>query len=219
MIGGSSELPSSGPRDPRLGTLLDYSAGVPSASAVRAAGHAGAIRYVSDPRPGAEWMAGKPLREAEAADFRQHGLVMVSCYQFGTAQTADWLGGFPAGVDHARRAVAIHDAAGGPRSAPIYASIDDNPTAQQFVTQIVPFLLGWQSVIGRRRLGVYANAPTIHRANAIGLADWYWQHRWGTPDDYVHPAAHLRQLRGSTRVGGVNVDVNTILKREYGAWA
>ncbi|RYG87306.1 MAG: twin-arginine translocation signal domain-containing protein, partial [Alphaproteobacteria bacterium] len=48
-----------------LGTLLDYAAGVPSAQAIKAAGYAGAIRYVSDRRPGADWMVGKPVLARE----------------------------------------------------------------------------------------------------------------------------------------------------------
>ena len=56
------------------------------------------------------------------------------------------------------------------------------------------------------------------RAASLGLASWVWQHGWGTPEDYVHPAAHLRQLRGQPRVGGVTVDVNTIHRPEFGAW-
>ena len=39
--------------------LIDYSAGVPSAAAVKAAGYVSAVRYVSPPR--ASWMAGKPI--------------------------------------------------------------------------------------------------------------------------------------------------------------
>ena len=37
-----------------VGTALDYSAGVPSGRSVKAAGHLGAVRYVSERRPGAD---------------------------------------------------------------------------------------------------------------------------------------------------------------------
>src|SRR5690606_1067826 len=82
------------------GTLLDYAAGVPSAEAIKAAGHAGVIRYVSDRRPGAEWMAGKPLLAGEVSALREAGLAIVSCYQFGKGPTADWRGGLEAGKRH-----------------------------------------------------------------------------------------------------------------------
>lgn len=99
-----------------LGTIVDYSAAVPSPSSIRAAGHIGAIRYVSDRRPGAEWMLAKPLTESEAAALVAGDLEVVSCYQFGKADTADWLGGYDAGVRHATRGLELHRAAGDRRT-------------------------------------------------------------------------------------------------------
>ncbi len=43
-----------------LGTLLDYAAGVIPASQIRAAGAVGAIRYVSDRRPGERGCSASP---------------------------------------------------------------------------------------------------------------------------------------------------------------
>ncbi|ALG86763.1 hypothetical protein ACH46_09790 [Gordonia phthalatica] len=214
---GSSDLPPSA-ADTDFGTLLDYSAGVPAAPAIAAAGYAGVIRYVSDRRPDAEWMRGKPFTKAEADALRTAGRSIVSCYQFGRADTADWLGGYAAGVEHARRGDAIHRAAGGPPTAPIYASIDDDPSPIQIYTQVLPYLFGWRSVIGAARVGVYANAPTIQTASSLGAASWFWQHNWGTPTGYRHPAAHLQQLRGQQVVDGVLVDLNAIRQASYGQW-
>ena len=72
-----------------LGTVVDYSAGVPSGAAVKAAGHMGAVRYVSQRRPGATWMLGKPVTIEETRDFAASGLATASVYQFGRAETAD----------------------------------------------------------------------------------------------------------------------------------
>lgn len=202
-----------------LGTLLDYSAGVPAAEAIKNAGHLGVIRYVSDRRPGAEWMVGKPLRSAEVETLRAAGLRIVSCYQYGKGPTADWRGGQEAGKRHAERGLELHRAAGGPAGRPIYASIDDNPTPIDFATLVLPYLQGWQAVLGRENTGVYANAPTIELARLAGVGSWYWQHNWGTPAGFVHPAAHLHQVEIDRRtVDGVGVDVNDILTPEYGAW-
>ncbi|WP_063051122.1 DUF1906 domain-containing protein [Nocardia arthritidis] len=204
---------------PSLGTLIDYAGGVPSAAAIRDAGHAGVIRYVSDRRPGAEWMAGKPLRSAEVDDLKAAGLQIVSCYQFGKGPTADWRGGLEAGKRHAERGLALHRAAGGPDNVPIYASIDDNPSAVDFATMIAPYLLGWQAVLGKENTGVYANTPTIELARTAGLGAWYWQHNWGTPKGFVHPAAHLHQFEIDKRsIDGVGIDVNNVLTPEYGQW-
>ncbi|CCK64709.1 DUF1906 domain-containing protein [Mycobacterium canetti] len=203
-----------------LGTLLDYAAGVIPASQIRAAGAAGAIRYVSDRRPGGAWMLGKPIQLSEARDLSGNGLKIVSCYQYGKGSTADWLGGASAGVQHARRGSELHAAAGGPTSAPIYASIDDNPSYEQYKNQIVPYLRSWESVIGHQRTGVYANSKTIDWAVNDGLGSYFWQHNWGSPKGYTHPAAHLHQVEIDKRkVGGVGVDVNQILKPQFGQWA
>ena len=202
-----------------LGLLLDYAAGVLKAADIRAAGALGAIRYVSDRRPGAEWMLGKPIQLSEARDLYQAGLKIVSNYQFGKQATADWLGGQPAGIAHAKRGWELHTAAGGPTGAPIYVSIDDNPTAEQYRQQVAPYLRGWESVIGHQRVGIYANSKTIEWALQDGLASWFWQHNWGSPRGYVHPAAHLHQFEIDARsVAGVGVDLNNILKPQFGQW-
>src|SRR5699024_4317878 len=76
------------------GTLIDYSAGVPSPESIRAAGYKGAIRYCSEPR--AAWMHGKPMRRTEAQALHDAGLEVVSCYQYGKGEDSDWHGGYDA---------------------------------------------------------------------------------------------------------------------------
>jgi len=202
-----------------LGILLDYSAGVLSAAEIKAAGALGAIRYVSDRRPGASWMLGKPMQLAEARDLYQAGLKIVSNYQFGKQDTADWLGGQAAGVKHAKRGWELHTAAGGPAAAPIYVSIDDNPTAEQYKNQVAPYLKAWEDVLDKQRVGIYANSKTIEWALQDGIGSWFWQHNWGTPRGFVHPAAHLHQFEIDAReVAGVGVDLNNILKPQFGQW-
>ena len=155
------------------GVLLDYAAGVLSAADIRSAGALGAIRYVSDRRPGGAWMLGKPIELPEARDLYKGGLKIVSCYQYGKESTADWLGGHAAGVQHAQRGFALHTAAGGPVGAPIYASIDDDPTPAQYKAQVAPYLRGWESVLGHQRVGVYANSKTIEWAVQDGLGSYF----------------------------------------------
>lgn len=203
-----------------LGILLDYAAGVIPAAELRAAGAVGAIRYVSDRRPGGAWMLGKPIQLAEARDLDQNGLKIVSNYQYGKQDTADWLGGQDAGVQHANRGSELHTAAGGPADAPIYASIDDDPSFDQYEQRVAPYLRGWESVIGHQRVGVYGNSKTIDWALQDGLGSYFWQHNWGSPGGVAHPAAHLHQVEIDKRkVGGVGVDVNRILQPQFGQWA
>ena len=202
-----------------LGILLDYAAGVIKAGDLRASGALGAIRYVSDRRPGGDWMLGKPIQLPEARDLYHNGLKIVSCYQYGKQDTADWLGGQNAGVAHAKRGWQLHIAAGGSYGAPIYASIDDDPTFEQYKRQVAPYLRGWQVVLGRQRVGVYANSKTIEWALQDGLGAYFWQHNWGSPGKVAHPGAHLHQVEIDKRsVGGVGVDINHILKPRFGQW-
>jgi hypothetical protein len=202
-----------------FGILLDYAAGVIPAADIRAAGAAGAIRYVSDRRPDGAWMLGKPIQLPEARDLYKSGLKIVSCYQYGKQETADWLGGQNAGVFHAKRGWALHVAAGGSFGAPIYASIDDDPTVAQYKQQVAPYLRGWEAVLGHQRVGVYANSKTIDWALQDGLGSYFWQHDWGTPKGFVHPAANLHQIEIDKRnVGGVGVDINHVLTPRFGQW-
>ncbi len=203
-----------------LGILLDYAAGVLPAGEIKAAGALGAIRYVSDRRPGGNWMLGKPIELAEARDLHQNGLKIVSNYQFGKQDTADWLGGHDAGIQHAKRGSQLHTAAGGPGNAPIYVSIDDDPSFEQYQQQAAPYLRAWESVIGHERTGVYANSKTIEWALQDGIGSCFWQHNWGSPGGTAHPAANLHQVEIDKRkVAGVGVDVNHILKPQFGQWA
>ncbi len=208
------------PASAALGTLLDYAAGVIPASEVRAAGAVGSIRYVSDRRPGGNWMLGKPIQITEARDLSSNGLKIVSCYQYGKGSSADWLGGAGAGLKHAERGMQLHAAAGGPANAPIYASIDDDPSHDQYKEQVVPYLRAWESVIGHQRTGVYANSKTIDWALQDGLGSYFWQHNWGSPKGFTHPAASLHQVEIDKRsVGGVGVDINEIVRPQFGQWA
>jgi hypothetical protein len=52
------------------------------------------------------------------------------------------------------------------------------------------------------------------------LGSYFWQHNWGSPGGYTHPAANLHQVEIDKRnVGGVGVDINNICKPQFGQWA
>jgi hypothetical protein len=94
----------------------------------------------------------------------------------------------------------LHVAAGGSYGAPIYASIDDDPGLDQYKQQVAPYLRGWEAVIGHQRVGVYGNSKTIGWALQDGLVTYFWQHNWGSPKGFTHPAAHLRRWRSTSVV-------------------
>ncbi|WP_460359004.1 glycoside hydrolase domain-containing protein [Mycobacterium sp. ZZG] len=200
--------------------LVDYSAGVPGAQAIKDAGFVGAVRYVSDRR--ANWMQGKPLTRAEAEDFTWHGLQIVSNYQFakGGFETSDWIRGSVGGKEDALRGQAIHEAAGGHPRGVIYVSIDAAPTQVEWETKVKPYLAAWQESLGKERLGVYCNPWVIDRCREADIATYFWEHGWGGDKDApAHPAAHIKQFEIDKRkVNGIGVDRNRILKPLFGQW-
>ena len=217
---GTTQAPAATAAPAVLGTAIDYSAGVPSGKSVKAAGHIGAIRYVSQRRPGADWMLGKPVSRKETEDFAANGLYTASVYQFGRAETADWLAGANGASVHAPQAIALHAAAGGPKGVPIYVAIDDNPTREQYNNQIRPYLKAFAEKLEAAglKLGIYANYYTIDWAAADGLGTHYWQHNWGS-NGLIHPRANVHQVHNNDgTIDGVAYDLNKIYKQDWGQW-
>lgn len=206
---------------PVLGTVIDYAAGVPSAQAIRNAGHLGAVRYVSQRRPGTEsWMVGKPVTARETEAMAALGLQTASVYQFGKDDSADWKRGALGAVEHAPQAISLHAAAGGPKNRPIYVAIDDNPTSAQYTTLIRPYLWAFQTAlrVTGHQMGIYGNYSTIDWAIADGLGEFFWQHNWGS-NGRIHPRATLHQVGiDQDKVGGVSVDINNVYARDWGQW-
>lgn len=205
---------------PVLGTVIDFAAAVPSARAVKAAGHIGAVRYVSERRPGAEWMKGKPVTIGETQDYKANGLAVASVYQFGKAETADWKQGALGAAQHAPKAIALHKAAGGPTGRPIYVAIDDNPTLAQFNTLINPYLkaMGVALNAAGYQLGVYGNFYTIAWCLEDGIGSFFWQHDWGSRGQ-IHPRANIHQVAGKqAHIEGVLVDINNVYTSDWGQW-
>ena len=217
----SPERPYEATTDDLVGKeMVDYSAGIPGARAIKDAGFVGAVRYVSERR--ANWMQGKPLTRAEADDFKHHGLQLVSNYQFakGGFATSDYNRGFPGGTEDARKAQDIHEAAGGHPRGVIYVSIDAAPDQAEWDGKVKPYLEAWQEFLGNERLGVYCNPWVIDRCLEAGIGTFFWEHGWGGDiDAAAHPAAHIKQFEiDRRRVNGIGVDRNRILKPLFGQW-
>lgn len=206
---------------PILGTVIDYSAGVPSAASVRNAGHLGAVRYVSQRRPDARWMAGKPVTLGETKSFAASGLATASVYQYGRANTADWLQGAAGAAVHAPQAIALHRAAGGPTGRPIYIAIDDNPSRAQYDNQIRPYLRAFSAALSAAgySTGVYGNYNVIDWAIADGIGTYFWMHDWGS-GGRIHPRTTIHQLPQSRQrvIDGITVDINNVYARDWGQW-
>lgn len=219
-LGGVVKLPQAHALGAPIGTVIDYSAGVPNAKDVKAKGHLGAVRYVSERRPGAEWMKGKPVRKEEATAYADAGLEVASVYQFGRAETADWLQGAAGAATHAPKAISLHSAAGGPAGRPIYVAIDDNPTRAQYDGQIRPYLTAFKTALAAAnlKLGVYGNYNVIEWASKDGLGEYFWMHDWGS-EGRIHPLTTIHQKAGlKDTIDGIEVDINNVYAHDWGQW-
>lgn len=219
---GVSRIPSADAQNRKpIGTVLDYAGGVPSGRAIKAAGHMGAVRYVSQPRPDSvSWMKAKPVRLSETRDFAANGLFTASVYQFGRAETADWLTGAAGATVHAPQAIQLHRAAGGPNGTPIYVAIDDNPTRAQYTNQIRPYLRAFQTALSAAGLktGVYGNYNVIQWCVEDGIGSYFWQHDWGSGGK-LHPRANIHQkAKWVTTIDGVQCDINNVYTPDWGQW-
>ncbi|WP_348729695.1 DUF1906 domain-containing protein [uncultured Mycolicibacterium sp.] len=217
-----------------LPTLIDYAMRQIPAQDIRAAGHAGVINYVSTSRPGSNFGA-KPITLPYARSLNAAGLAIVSNYQYGKpggTAPSDFTRGYAGGVADARTAWALHTAAGGGRSAPIFFSVDDDIDRTAWNDLALPWFRGINSVLGAQRTGVYGGVNTCQWAAADGVIGrslspghvWAWQTRsWSRGQ--IYPAAVLYQRIIDTAsnpgpiVGGIRVDVNDVLAQDCGQWS
>lgn len=143
----------------------DYSAGYPGATALKAAGFEGAIRYIG------EGTSGKRLSAAERADFAAHGLQYLLACEF---DTHDAEGGYNRGQQYAVDALADARYKGVPDSVGIACAADEHLTTAQIPTA-VEFARGFRDTIGQARTGVYGFSEFVAAVHAAGIGSWYWQ--------------------------------------------
>lgn len=207
-----------------MSTVLDYSAGVPRAADVKAAGHVGVIRYISPPREA--WMKGKPLGRAEVEDMRAHGIGVACVWQFEGERAPDVMRGARGGELDAKAADA-HLKTIGLEGWPVFFAVDFNASITQWNETIVHYFRAAVAVLGRDRVGIYGHSRAIDWAREDGvIADLGggrvlgWQaaaKSWESPAGHVHPGAVLHQARANVPgPGGLQVDVNTVRHAYWG---
>src|SRR6478609_6072866 len=153
------------------GKLIDFAERLVPADQVAAAGYTGALVYVSELRPGATFDF-KPVTREYADALRAVGLHVVSCYQYGKPgwpTPSDFTRGYDGGVADAQTALRLHAAAGGPDSAPIFFSIDEDIDVKTWKSVAAEWLRGINSVLGVQRTGVYGHAGVCGWAIADGV--------------------------------------------------
>lgn len=211
-------------------TVVDYASGPPSAAAIKAAGHIGAVRYLSPPRPGTEsWMTGKPVHRAELDDFDAHGLKMAMVWQFGKDADADVKRGYDGGVEDAQSAQAQLDAIQA-SGHPVIFAIDYDIELHEWNSYGVEYFRGAASVLGRQRVGVYGHSKVCHWAGPednvvaqVAPGRWFcWVTKaWSdgaTGSDYAVLYQRIVDTAANPgpAIDGVTVDVNDVLFPEWG---
>ena len=190
--------------------------------------------YVSELRPGATFDF-KPVTREFADGMRAAGLHVVSCYQYGKPgwvnSPSDFTRGYDGGVADARTALRLHNAAGGPDTAPIFFSVDEPIDAKTWKSLALPWFQGLNSVLGVQRTGIYGGVRELGWAIADGVVGqsgspgfrWAWQTRaWS--GGLREPAAVLFQREVVTAadpgalIDGVSVDVDDVLAPDFGQW-
>lgn len=134
-------------------------------------------------------MLGTPIRLPAARDLHSAGVKIVSTDRYGKADSTDRLGHAPGGDRPRQAGLEPHTAAGGPVGAPVYVSIDDDPSHDRDKQLLATYLRAREPVLGHQRAGVYANSKAVDSGGA-------GRHR------VVLPAAQPRRARGVHPSGG-----------------
>ena len=230
-VGALAGLPKAGADNLRL---VDFADRLVQPEQLKAAGFDGALVYVSELRPGATFDF-KPVTRDYADRLRAAGLHVVSCYQYGKpgweTSPSDFTRGYDGGVADARTALRLHTAAGGPDTAPIFFSVDEDIDAKAWKSLAGPWFRGINSVLGPQRTGIYGGARQCSWAIAddvVGHSSspghrWAWQTKaWS--GGAREPAAVLFQREVVTAtdpgfmIDDIHVDVDDVLARDFGQW-
>ncbi|MCV7150298.1 DUF1906 domain-containing protein [Mycolicibacterium pyrenivorans] len=214
--------------------LIDFTHRQVPPDQIRSAGFDGALVYVSELRPGADFDF-KPVTRGYADALRAAGLHVVSCYQYGKPgwpTPSDYTRGYDGGAADAQTALRLHAAAGGPASAPIFFSIDEDIDFDTWKSVAVQWLRGVNSVLGVHRTGVYGHARACAWAIADGVIGrsttpghwWAWQTKaWSggqrDPRAVLYQSVVVTASEPGVAMGGTHVDVDEVLAADFGQWA
>jgi Rv2525c-like, glycoside hydrolase-like domain len=213
--------------------LIDFAERLVPPDQIKSAGYDGVVVYVSELRPGATFDF-KPVTREYADALRAAGLHVVSNYQYGKPgwpTPSDFTRGYDGGVADAQTALRLHAAAGGPGSAPIFFSVDEDIDLNTWKNVAVDWFRGINSVLGVDRTGIYGHSRACGWAiddGVIGRSStpghrWAWQTKaWSHGER--EPAAVLYQdvvvtaADPGVLLGGVHVDEDEVLAADFGQW-
>lgn len=192
-----------------MSLILD-AAGRPWGDAVKASQYDGIVRYLT---AGGWSMPDKQLMPDEATSYIANGQTLVSNWETYANRMNE---GYDAGTDDVRAAWNWHKQCGGPDNAVVYFSADWDATPdQQF--NINEYLRACVEYLGVQSVGVYGGFHVVERVYEWNPAVYLWQTvAWSGGQVSEH--AHLFQRLEQVYVGGIQCDVNEVLKDDYGQW-
>lgn len=213
--------------------LIDFSDRLVPADQVAAAGYAGAVVYVSESRPGANFDF-KPVTREYTDALRAAGLHVVSNYQYGKPgwpTPSDYTRGYDGGVADAQTALGLHAAAGGPATAPIFFSVDEDISTDNWKALAVQWFRGINAVMGVERTGIYGGSRACGWAIADGVIGhsstpghrWAWQARaWSggqrEPSAVLFQSVVYTASSPGALIGDIHVDEDDVLATDFGQW-
>jgi Domain of unknown function (DUF1906) len=206
--------------------LIDFTERSVPPDQIKSAGYDGALVYVSELRPGADFDF-KPVTREYADALRAAGLHIVSCYQYGKPgwpTPSDYTRGYDGGVADAQTALRLHGAAGGPDSAPIFFSVDEDIDLDTWKSIAVEWFRGINSVLGVERTGIYGHS----RACAWAIGDGVigrsttaeaWSSGEREPRAVLYQTVVVSASDPGVLLGGTHVDVDEVLAADFGQWS
>ncbi|HEX4557656.1 MAG TPA: DUF1906 domain-containing protein [Mycobacterium sp.] len=214
-------------------SLIDFTERLVAPDLIKSAGYAGALVYVSELRPGADFDF-KPVTREYADALRAADLHIVSCYQYGKPgwpTPSDFTRGYDGGVADAQTGLRLHGAAGGPDSAPIFFSVDEDIDLDGWKNVAVQWFRGINSVLGVRRTGIYGHSQACAWAIGDGVVgrsttaghSWVWQTKaWSRgarePAAVLYQSVVVTPSDPGVVLGGIHVDVDEVLATDFGQW-
>ncbi|MCV7257136.1 DUF1906 domain-containing protein [Mycobacterium shimoidei] len=215
------------------GKLIDFTERLVPADQIKAAGYDGAVVFVSESRPGANFDF-KPVTRQYADELRTAGLQIVSNFQYGKPgwpDPSDFTRGRDGGLADAQTAQRLHAAAGGGASAPIFFSVDEDIDLKTWKSVAVEWFRGINSVLGVDRTGIYGHSRACGWAIEDGVIGrsttaghwWAWQtaawsHGERESRAVLYQAVVNTPSSPGPLLGGIHVDVDDVLAADFGQW-
>jgi hypothetical protein len=182
---------------------IDWAWGTPNIPALAKAGVKFAARYLSHDTT-------KNLTATQAHSLAAHGIDCVVVWET-TANRAT--AGRSAGMADAQAASVLARRAGMPASKPIYFAVDFDAT----VAQVQAYFDGVETVLGKKRTGVYGGYRVVKGLLDAGLVTYAWQtYAWS--GGLWDPRAQIQQYSNGHNLGGVSCDYDRSMHADFGQW-